>query len=337
MKKKLFCICLSLALCLCSLLAACDTDPAGEGTDTQEYPSKTAGNPLSDVTAATLPTTDTAEGTESAETEPVDTVTLLSPEYATDGYTVSLVDGVCYLNFKDGNDPAPSESGDGTLDYVMVGMQFDTYAELRSTLLEGKLTAGQSASMKATFDRNEHGIEILDLVNQGEPTLPAECVRYGKVEWSGNQCAFYLECPTYEGNGFFFMHTASKQASMFESHYRPSNRTVHSETADTFYGVPCTVYHTTNTAGTPFLDVEIEVEQGGTVYRIRISYNMDENDENGNRHFTELDPGLIDVFIEENGYYYMLFVYDFTSTPTLEWLTSFKGNIGQTAESEPAA
>lgn len=313
-----------LAMCLV-FFSACSADAPSEPTD---QPTQTEANTPAETSAATNPTeaatkseVATEAATEAEVATEVSTETLLLPsDFTTDLYSVTKIDGVCYLNFNDGNQFIPT--GDESLDYVFAGVYYDSYEELRDAFLNGKLSTGTMNTIKQQFEKSDQGIAVLDVVNMGKPMAPANATIQNKICWTGTELTYDVDSSLYGSWGFFTLKTSAVYDAFYMQNYENArkNFTVISETDSTFDGVPCKIYEIENNSG-QYRDVIMDVTRKNQTFHIYMRYVLDHSMD----ILPESDtaPYHVYVFSESNGQKHVLKQYSFKETPTLDWLTSF--------------
>ncbi len=266
-----------------------------------------------------VPSVETQDSTETEDvTAPVTDAPLLSPNFTTELYSVTKIDGVCYLNFHDGNQiPDHNEN----MNYEVIGVYFDSFEKLREPFLTGNLSADTVAAIKQQFKKTEQGIVVLDIVNMGKPVLPADCT-IDQLCWTGSSLSISVQSSNYGSWGTLFLETDVAYEELYTLIYTNSagEDAVISETDSTFDGVPCKIYDITNASG-HYRDIKIEMSRGNQTFHICMKYILDHDKD----LFPESDehPYSVSVFSESNGQKYFLQQYALKETPTLDWLTSF--------------
>ena len=328
MKTKHHFLGLLLLLSLCAFAACTAATPEESlaSATEAETSSVTAIETQTDLpTEAFLETqaspVETPNATETEEiTAPVTDVPLRSSDFTTELYSVTKIEGVCYLNFHDGNQFTPT--GDENSDYVFAGVYYDSYEELRDTFLNGKLTTESINTIKQQFAQSDHGIAIPDIVNIGRPIVPSDCYISEKVCWTGSKITYDIDSDLYGGVGWLSIMTDAMYQSQFDENYTNAlkNRTIISTTQGTYEGIPCTIYETTTTQA-KLRDILLEAEYNGQSFFIRFMYVLDHYDDKLNE--SETVPLTVYIFSKSNDQSYMLQLHYFENSPTLDWLTSF--------------
>ena len=308
-----------LVLCL-AFFVACNTSTEEDPTAPSTQTSSTVSTE-SESTSVTEPVTEEITETTTEEvTEPVTDAPLRSSDFTTELYSVTKIDGVCYLNFHDGNQFTPT--GDESLDYVFIGIYYDSYEELRDTFLNGKLSTGTINTIKQQFSQSTQGIAVLDIVNMGKPLVPADCTIVAPLTWTGKELSCGITSQNYETFGFLFLQTDDLYQEYYAMFYENllESSTVISTSESTYEDSPCLIYRSQN-GSEHYLDVKIELPRGDQTFYIHMRYPLGNADATIDPQTSA--PSLVSVFSECHGQKYFWQQYNFKEAPTLEWLTSF--------------
>ena len=306
--KSLLSIILLLALCvICTCLSACDTEaPTSGGAET------TANEqPISDddVTTAQLEIT-----------EPESDGSLVAPDYS-----VSVVDGVCYLNFTagngaesntdvSGNDPAYTAPEDV--------MYFASVAEMKQAFLGNTLTAEQQAVIKNHYSLTENGYELCNLDALVTPVTPEGFSVTTVYLYGGTRYTFSLRGPgEITASGYFG--NADKYEQQYDQYMESiSKNQLDSHTTETYDGVACESYViTTSSAQVKIVFMTIPAEGEGAPIRVMMKFLL--QSESRPEDVSATAPQSIYLFGEAGGIPYDYLIHGMTEAPTVEWLSSF--------------
>jgi hypothetical protein len=308
------------------LMSACETDqpPVPEET-----------------TANRLPTAETTElaPAPSDSVEPEASEPALDGSFSTPEYDVRVVDGVCYLNFKNGNE-TDAEGGDRGEDNLSIMnaafIRFSSLADMKQVLVNGELTAEQTKIIQTKFSLTENGYAICNVHDLICPSVPAGLVM-DSVYLYGEKYEFLLrdssESSMLSAAMFF------GKANKWDQKYAQWMETIEKNTVDRhetgeIEGIPCETYIvTTKTAQTKYVFLTLPAEENETSKRIMMRYVL--RAELNPEDVSDTVPDSVYIFGERDGIPYDYYIYDFIEAPTVEWLSSF--SIAPYEDVPPAA
>lgn len=316
--------------CSLLLLSSCaptnnqDSDTSADTTVDTIAETKAEKSPAND----TQPTETTAETQEESETQV--TVEISDGSFATDGYTVQAVDGVYYLNFVDGNEPNAQEAIYQISD---AGIALETLSELRSKLKNNTFTDMERATMKDSFSKNENGIKVFNVNQMYQPICPTD-INEAYVYWTGETYGCYVTAPqenVYDSvlNGWIKFLPRKQYEGQVDRNITNyfSNilyEKIVSQETSTWDGMPCEVYvYETSVARLKSVFIELPVNQDGQVRYISIRYRLSHTNPNLASTISETLPRSVIMFGEKDGQGFEINLSNFTTPPTLSFLTSF--------------
>ncbi len=318
MKKNAKVVCCFLIALSILFFASCDSAPDAE-TSTQAVDT-------AEVTA------DTAASETSAKTNEIE-APIRDGSFSTELYSVTNVDGVCYLNFVGGND-ATGETVDGA-STVGGPLFFADMDEMYRVFSEGTLTDDMAEQMKWCFRKTEQGILFPNLDRLHVPVLPEGLQFDGaSVEGAAYNVEFASEGRTISGQAKF----VSK--ALFDAYYAKEytgftdNEKLKNVTAreDVFCGSPCTVIeYCTSVAEARALQLTIEQEEG----RLSVLVQYCLSSTSSLIQPSDTIPYSIRMYYEgADGVYARIVVPIMDQELTLEWLQAFGATdfIPETAE-----
>ena len=253
--------------------------------------------------------------------------TVFDGSFSTFSYEVNVIDGVCYLNFKDGNTAEGNNNGqDGNhamlpaTDFV----RFSSLADMKQTLMQGSLTEEQIEVVKSKFSLTDNGFAICNVQELIQPAVPNGFVM-DSVYWYGEDYEFLLrdslESPSltaalYLGNEGKWERKYTEWVESAESN------TVDLHEVGTMEGFSAETYVVTTKVAQykrVFLTLPEGLESGVTHIALCYVLRADIDSEN----VSDTIPDSVYIFGEMDGTPFDYYVYDFTEAPTVEWLSSF--------------
>ncbi len=346
MKNKIYVLPIILASLLLTLsFAACDTAEQNNADTSADTTATTAAgteaNTVSDTQAETQvdtqapPSADTVAETiapvqTEAETEAQTEAATQAPEipdgsFATEGYTVSRVGDAYYLNFTGGNEPTEHEN---KLHISEANVFFSSLAEMRDKIKNNTLSDHERATVKLAFPKDENGIKMFNINQMYQPVYPEGFICANDVLWTGDRYSVYVhESSNVDFGGYFAI--LSRQDYEEELEWNFINPFSHinyteilSEKEGIWDGVPCTEY-VYNTPISTIKRIFIEYIDGEDHYFITIAYLLDHSNPNVSLTISDSIPYQVRIWGETDGQCYSMSLFDFSTAPTLEFLTSF--------------
>lgn len=228
-------------------------------------------------------------------------------------YTLVEQSGKNYLVFDNINDY------DNSGLTQLASLDFDSLAELKNVVTNGKLEDWQKNVVATSFEKDETGILICDFNKLLEPVMPGDCKLNG-VNWSGETYSFYVSTES-EIFGFFHYYTEDVYRRIydreFENFFNRTNITVKGsyETSD---GKIVTNFLTF--AG-DFMNIRYTYSAEDKTIIVDETYRLSMVDESLATSSTV--PSNIVLFIEEPDAYYRVDLYGFVEKPSESWLYEF--------------
>ena len=335
MKNKMSVLPIILSTLLLTLsFASCDTaeqNPADTSADTTAATAAaTEAATLADTQAETVAETAAPAETQASTMAETESETLSEPpdgSFATAGYTVSRVGDTYYLNFIGGNELTEQESIMGSMSG---DISFTSLAEMRDKIKNDTLTESNRAVVKRFFDKDENGIKMFNINQMYQPVYPEGFTCADIVVWSGESYSVYVhELSNMDFGGYLsvlssedYEWNVDRYITNFFSHVLYES--ILSQEADTWNGLPCEtwVFETTAVRMRRTV-VEIPMEQENEFMYIAIEYRLERFNDNQNLTISDTVPSRVHVIGQTNGQGYALTLFDFSTAPTLEFLTSF--------------
>lgn len=245
----------------------------------------------------------------------------VSGDFSTDIYDVTEEDGVCYLNFKDGNYIKEGENQYPSQE--LASIDFSSMDEMYRRLKTGDLTPQQIYVVKNTFTHTEKGIVFPNVNHLLIPVLPDGCFAdYVTVIDDVYSVDFHVPDHTFSGGAS--IRDEGQYRALYEKDYTNvydndnlMNITISSGEFD---GIPCEIGDY-QTKAASLRNVRFTLETGGKTLSILITYCLDSY--RGNIPESDTHPNSIAIYCEQEGKFATVKLSDFQFAPTVEWLSSF--------------
>ncbi len=353
MKHRAFILALIFAAVV--LLTACQADPpptedpettvTEQSTETPDVTESAAAESTAPDTASpetvepettepetaepetTEPETMAPETTElavSETTEPETSEPALDGVFSTPDYTVSVTDGVCYLNFTEENreeEESGTHGGNDAFDVVENFLAFSSITEMKQAFRENGLTEKQQAIIRTYFPLTEKGYEICNFDQLWCPATP-EGFAVDVVYLYGDDYRFSMR-----GKGELSSSVYLGDAGKYEREYNQSmeiisNHQLDSHTTETLDGVTCESYViSTSVAQVKYVFMTLPSEGKTAPTRVIMRFLL--QSENRPEDKSDTVPQVVYIFGEENGMPYDYLILGMSEAPTVEWLSSF--------------
>ena len=341
MKTKLLLITLITSLVLLSACAPLTTTPQDttaqtqgieatqaqtEATEATEVPQETTAQTAGEIATEEATEQATEEATEAETRPPVD---IVNGEFTTNGYAVSQVDGLYYLNFAEGNQA--NSSGGGY--YYDPYLYCESVKELRDKLLYGDFDESEREHIKLLFPKNENGISLFNVEKMFDFVYP-EGMKGGTVSWLGDQYSQGMMEPTDPLAKEVFRATITViPREGYERGIAKYGKNFFSWVAETkiisheigeWEGFPCETYvYETSLAQLKAVMVEVPEEAGGNIRYIYFKYLLSHSREDFGLSVSDTRPQQVWVFGECEGQTYEMLFMDCATTPTYEALSAY--------------
>lgn len=332
-KSVLFVLLLLLALTSCTAVTPHVETSASTGTN--EIETGTESSVPVETTPETQTELSTQEEMTEANTKPNEpTVTIPNGSFSTDTYAVSQINNTYYWNFFDGNTPVPGD--DSYLSITDSCLYFDSLADMKEKIISNALTQREIATIKKTFPKDENGILMFNVHNLYQATAPTGYT-FPQVLWEGDTYGGLLGSQGSQNElldawGYWRILSDeqydAKHASVFEKYIQDyqtnESKSIISHEISQYEGLPCEIYDLqTSLARLRVIWFNIPKEEGEEPLHISLSYTIDYSGSSENVGISETIPYRGYIFGTSEGQYYQITLHDFTTAPTVEWLSSF--------------
>ena len=302
---------LVLTACATADTPASETQAETQATETNASTESPETETESSAPAETAPETraeiPTSEETTEADTEP-------SVLCANENYTISLAGENCYINFSAGNDVSPDEG------FSQIGsIDFPSLSEMKNSFLNNNLTSDQMLVIRSAFADETNGIRLCNLNALFTASLPSN-VTADTVTLKGDTYYFNLSSETVTGS----LTVATESAYQFN--YNRDFKDIESyeitkQESGVWNGSPCEIVeYTVPGNGDQYRDVYLTINES---IQIEISYCLKNSAATQSRPVSETLPWRVLIFGCDNGQHFYSYLRDFTTAPTVEWLSSF--------------
>lgn len=243
-------------------------------------------------------------------------------------YSITMKNGVHYINFSDGNTVNPTDSEQGMVSF---GLYFPSLGEMKDAFLNNRLSDRQIQTMKKGFPKDENGIIIPDMNELYEPTLPDDLTTCLDITLNGSSYSFYLYHPSVDPTSAEALDTTYGMFSVvsqeiFDRNYANElsflEYTVGSQTK--VEDRDATVYKYYSRSGA-FQLITYDLSVGDKVLHICEKYTVDWYDSSflPDRPISYSIPYSIQIYGCENGQYFEVLLHNTSERPSVEWLSSF--------------
>ena len=284
-------------LFICSVICSCGT---------------VSNIPMDSMSQHTEGTTDAyvGEGTESP----------ICWDIHTDAYSITESDGALYLNFTD----AYLATGEQINNCQLGELQFDSLEDMRQSFLRNEFESTEYVIMQSAFKKTDEGIRLCDMNALWDAQKPAS-TQVSFVSLLGEYYDHHLREDGMFSFGWIHYTSEQQRESLKERDYIQYNRSYRTvtrkETAE-FDGVPCEIVES-NSEYEYYRDIYVDIEEEGKTVSIVLRYLIDYTNDDGRLSPSETAPARVLMYGEQNGVSFVVSLYEFSQTPSFEWLSSF--------------
>lgn len=270
----------------------------------------------------TVPANDSVAGSPSSASNPQNKI---SGSITTSRYTITDIEGTCYLNYAEGNTPS---IGNDEYPSQQIGfLSFSSIDELYRVFANNMFSEEQIEIMKQAFSHGEHGIVVPNIHQLLVPVLP-EGMQIAGVGLTDNVYTYSVQTENSNlGCGVKFASEGLYRA-LYEKNYTEYflNEKFFDITSEEgiFDETNCLIYEY-QTAVVTKRTYQIQVQDNEKTVSILIHYVTESS--NQYVEVSETIPDSINIFYEKNGQYMILHLYNFDSEPSLDWLLSFDCSV----------
>ena len=279
------------------------------------------------VTSADTQTNVTTSAEQEIVTEAETQREIPDGSFENDLYTVHGVDGVYYLNFNDGNEAETDAEGNLLYMTPQASIQFASVGEMKTRIMEGKLTTEEKEIAKAIFRKDENGIAVPNLNYLFQPSAPSD-YQMSVVSWSGNA----YTTGVFKENGVFagydFLPYDSWEQAYKEEMDIIASQKLNSHEKGYFDGLPCETYvYTTETAKIKKVIVSIpcnnDYESKYAIIKYRLEYFGPMSEGSVAWEVSNTIPTSIEIYGQCQGQNYEILMMYPRLEPTADFLLSF--------------
>ena len=234
-----------------------------------------------------------------------------------DRYTISFEGNNCYINFSSGNDTSPEEG------FSQVGsIDFTSLSEMKNHFTNNLLTEEQMLVIRSTFTDETNGIRICDLNTLYNPTMPDGVLVEQVTLW---RAAYYFTMSSAVGSGALTVASESTYQFHYDRDFKDiEGYQITRQENGTIEDIPCEIIeYTVPGNGDQYRDIYLTIQDGDRTLNIELSYCLKNSQSTTSRPVSETLPWRVLIFGENNGQHFYAYLRDFTTAPTVEWLTSF--------------
>lgn len=236
----------------------------------------------------------------SKETEPTDEIYSQEEISSGAGYTLSRINGRCYIDLHDGN--IKKQRNPQSCVVPAMSLEFPDIAQLHTALTEGSLTEEHLEAIRYGFDLKQHGFSVADPDKLYDLTYPKP-MELVWVDLQSERYTFHLRSNTDLHTGVQLTVMSETEFNKKLENYDPFKSGVFSYD---YKIVPQTdadktVYEYTTDVGTFHRSLYTVEESGKTLY-ISECYRIAAN--NDLLFCSEVSPYEVNVYGIENGAYY---------------------------------
>ena len=284
-------------LFICSVICSCGT---------------VSNIPMDSMSQHTEGTTDAyvGEGTESP----------ICWDIQTDAYSITESDGALYLNFSDAYLATKEQINNCQLGEL----QFDSLEDMRQSFLRNEFESTEYVIMQSAFKKTDEGIRLCDMNALWDAQKPAS-TQVSFVSLLGEYYDHHLREDGMFSFGWIHYTSEQQRESLKERDYIQYNRSYRTvtrkETAE-FDGVPCEIVES-NSEYEYYRDIFVDIEEEGKTVSIVLRYLIDYTNDDGRLSPSETAPARVLMYGEQNGVSFVVSLYEFSQTPSFEWLSSF--------------
>jgi len=241
-----------------------------------------------------------------------------------DEYTITLVDGKCYIKFADENYTPPQDGG-----MQLGSIDFSSLSEMKQAFIHNALDKYQIQVIRTAFANSSqdsvHGIEICNFNNLYHAVYPDGVTPHDVSLIKKNYTFHTTETDKYVGASTCIA-SPERYAYFYENNFLPydsEHASILNRKTGQFDGVPCeTIEYEYPGSGAKYRDHVFDINLGGTLYQINVNYCL-KAPTNTNWRESETLPASVNIFCQQGDALFFILIDDLKVIPTVEWLTSF--------------
>ena len=238
----------------------------------------------------------------------------------TDAYSITESDGALYLNFTDGYLATREQINNCHLGEL----RFDSLEDMRQSFLHNEFESAEYVIMQSAFKKTDEGIRLCDMNALWDAQKPAS-TQVSSVSLLGEYYDHHLREDGMFSFGWIHYTSEQQRESLKERDYIQYNRSYRTvtrkETAE-FDGVPCEIVES-NSEYEYYRDIYLDIEEEGKTVFVVLRYLIDYTNDDGKLSPSETAPARVLMYGEQNGASFVVSLYEFSQTPSFEWLSSF--------------
>ena len=238
----------------------------------------------------------------------------------TDAYSITESDGVLYLNFTEDYRATQEQVNNCQLGEI----KFSSLGDMRQSFLNNQFEDDEYVVMQSSFTKTDDGIRLCHMNALWDAQKPAS-VQITAVALSGEYYDHHVKEEGMFSFGWIRYVSEQRWDSLKERdyiQYNSSYRTVTRKETVEFDGIPCVIVES-NSEYEYYRDIYIDIEEEGKTVSIVLRYLIEYTKDDGRLIPSETAPARVLMFGEQNGAPFVVSLYEFTQTPTYEWLSSF--------------
>ena len=289
-------------LLICILLCSCAELPYTEKNDLTNQ-----GTECSDVT-------------NEKENHPNQNIQAYNWNILTDAYSLIENNGEFHLVFHDTH-RATEEQINAC---YLADVYFDSFEDMRRSFVHNDFTEQEQIVMQASFQRDAQGIRLCNLNELWDAQKPAT-TQITRIGLTGEYYDIYI---TEEGvfNFGWICYSSENNVNKLKERdyikYDSSYRTVTRQETTTFDGVPCEIVES-NSQYEYYRDIYIDIKDVEKNISMVVRYLLNYTKGDGKKIPSETAPAYVLMYGEQNGVHFHIGLYEFSESPTYEWLSSF--------------
>ncbi len=255
-------------------------------------------------------------------------------------YTITVVNGNCYINFADGNAPAYNAVGDAPPEIgippeeLTLGLYYQTLNDYQLTRIKCVQPRGKNGVYLPEYillfwpDTEAVSGLLSSTTGQLRLTYPSDLSDGGTYTPGidlvaqlsrGTDSVGYIRLIANSDEGILSYNTLYDRD--FKD-YKNRNVTITHEESGAYLGYPCQIaeYHGETES---YRDIYITFIDDSRDIEIEISYCLEDTANTGLRPVSDTVPWRVLIFGKENERYFYAYLYNFTEAPSIAWLSTF--------------
>ncbi len=247
---------------------------------------------------------------------------IIENSYVKPDYSITEIDGKCYMNFSDGNLNNDSNNVNNYATHMLSSIKFNSLKDMKHAIENNTFEESQIYTIKQIFNQgNKNGIEIINTNKLYQPVLHAN-FEITDYLWHGKSYGCMLNLNDTWSRSFKYL-TKEDYDSIFKEDYEDwlQNENIISVSSENkiINGINAVEYHF-NTSTTSLKSIRYCIKTASKALYVNEKYVLSSSNEDS--ICSETIPVYVTVYgCEDNNYFSYLF-YGLNEPLSIDWISS---------------